>query len=72
MGGGLGALYTARCPIEINSLILVAPTCLMMIPMMPLVRNVRLVRYLLRNGKQKNQETDWRGAETSMTLLVKI
>ena len=39
MGDGLGALYTARYPIEMKSLILVAPTCLMKIPMMPLVRS---------------------------------
>ena len=60
MGGGLGALYAANYPMEINSLTLVAPTGLMKIPIMPIIRNVRLIRYALRNSKQKNQEADWR------------
>ena len=61
MGGGLGALYAAKYPSEINSLTLIAPAGLMKIPLMPVIRNVRLLRYLIRNAKQKSQEADWRG-----------
>lgn len=61
MGGGLGSLYAAKYPTEINSLILVAPSGLMKIPIMPVIRNFRLLRYLVRSSKQKNQEADWRG-----------
>ena len=60
MGGALGALYAAQYPSEINSLTLIAPAGLMNIPMIPVLRNVGLLRYLVRNGKQKSQESDWK------------